>query len=100
MKTVRHGDLIIVKCDSIPKEAKKQKGTVLLDGEVTGHAHRLETKTVDVFEQDGVKFFALKEMTALVHEEHKTIELQPGIYKTSRMREFDPYSETIRNVQD
>ncbi len=103
-KQFRHGDLFLEEVQSIPQGAKikKTKG-VLLEGEVTGHAHRLimkETTDFVTYEKNGTLFLQVITPTIpLEHEEHKTIEIPAGTYEITRQREFDPY-EGIRDVQD
>jgi len=80
---------------------KKVKGSVLADGEVTGHAHRLADNTVDVWETDeGTRVFALSNDTELTHEEHNTVVLPAQDYECGIVQEYDPLEDAIRQVQD
>jgi hypothetical protein len=36
----------------------------------------------------------------LVHEEHASIELDPGVYEVIRQREYDPDTDTTQWVMD
>jgi hypothetical protein len=36
----------------------------------------------------------------LTHEEHKTLIIEPGIYKVDREREYDYFEEEINSVVD
>lgn len=75
---------------------KKLDKRVLAEGEVTGHAHRVE---VDVFEDEqGLRHFQGR--TPLTHEEHKRIEIPSGKWVSGRVREYDHFSEEARNVID
>jgi len=79
---------------------KKIKGSVLAEGEMTGHAHRLPL-IVDVFErEDGIREFCTEKKAKLVHEEHKVIEIPPGEYESGIVVEVDPFTEEIRRVAD
>ena len=40
-KQYRQGDLLLVKTDKMPNAAKKKKTDIIIEGEATGHAHRL-----------------------------------------------------------
>ena len=100
----RHGDVCIEKLpQKIDHAFKKKKDTILLEGEATNHFHRLhggvvyENPTNDS-QNYLLGIFDLVKPTPLTHEEHKTIELQPGQYKFHVQREYDPIQE--RRVAD
>lgn len=102
----RQGDVLIERIEALPAQLKKlpreKRQVVLAHGEVTGHAHAIADKHVDLFaaESDpGVTFLEVREaVAALKHEEHATIKLPPGNYVVRRQREYSP--EEIRNVAD
>lgn len=84
---IRQGDLFIVKAEEIPKTAKKVLDNVVLEGEATGHHHRLEGG--DVFKtKEGSIYFTVKKKATLVHEEHSPIEFKAGKYAVLRQREY------------
>lgn len=91
----RHGDLFLRRIDEIPQTAKKVETTILAEGETTGHKHRLVGQ-VQVFEDQENKYFTAKQKTQLVHEEHKTIEIEEGNYAVVQEREWDPITEARR----
>lgn len=81
------GDVFIVKIEKLPKEAKQKNTKVLVEGESTGHAHRV--KDGDVYELDGRLFLQTYTPTSIIHEEHDEIPLEmPGIYEIKRQREY------------
>jgi hypothetical protein len=99
------GDVLFLKVDELPKGLKKRKEkerVVFAEGEATGHAHAtgldkfIETYT-DADDQLWAKLTQPKEV---VHEEHGTVTLDPGIYRIGIVREVDPFSEEIRQVAD
>ncbi len=94
----RHGDLLIVKTEKIPQGCKKRETNIILDGEVTGHAHRLNNGVV--FEKDELVYLRVVDKSAVTHEEHKTIELPAGDYQVIRQREYRPYDRAIEFVRD
>ena len=95
----RHGDVVIIKADGIPKKSKKLNHLVLAEGEVTGHAHRVRGSEVELLEFEGNIFLSVKSDDAKVtHEEHKEIDLPVGDYEIRIQREYEP--EGWRNVQD
>lgn len=79
---------------------KREKKSVLAEGEVTGHCHKL-TKEVDVWEDDdGMGEFTIDEPTELVHEEHGTITIPVKKWRTDKVREYDHFAEEAKKVRD
>ena len=101
MEIYRHGDVLIAPVDSIPDDAKKRQSLVLARGEVTGHAHRVETDELAELYDAGEELYLRVEGSParVVHEEHDTIELNPGSYRVWRQREYDPSTEE-RIIED
>ena len=95
---IRHGDLLVESCNQIPQGAKERKTNVILDGEVTGHTHRLIGGTI--LDVDEATYLTVPETATIVHEEHNTVVLPAGDYIVTRQREFDPYEKAARQVQD
>ena len=101
----RQGDLLIIKINELPKEVKKLKTLIVAYGEITGHKHRLTRDSTEVLEpikvdiKFPIKFLNIVENDTLVHEEHKTVELEKGFYKIIYQREFD-LIEGYRQVID
>ena len=102
----RQGDVLIVATGSIPKGAKpvdREDGKVVLaHGEVTGHAHVIDSPDVlflaaDVDEMAD-RFLRVEQECQVVHDEHDPVTLPPGNYRVRRQREYAP--EAIRNVAD
>lgn len=97
----RQGDVLIVRVDEVPSGGLQEtKKWLVAEGEATGHAHVLEvdaggTLLVDV-DQEFCRIMGANGL--LVHDEHTTIELPPGDYKTVRQREYAP--EANRLVAD
>jgi hypothetical protein len=98
----RQGDVLIMKVDSMPPEAVPVEPdgdrVVLAYGEVTGHAHALSVSGASLYEHTEGRFLKVVAPSALVHEEHSPIELDPGIYKVIRQREYAP--REVRFVSD
>ena len=100
----QHGDLILVKVDSIPVPAKRvekvKKGYVLEMGEGV-HAHVLEDiEGVEVFEDKGEIYVRISQKARINHEEHGIQTLQPGTYKKRIERVWDYETEESRKVFD
>ncbi len=100
MKVYRHGDVLIAPVEDVPTEAKPRPGLILAQGEITGHAHRIETDAKAELYEGGQQLFlrVLGGPARVVHEEHNVIELPPGAYRVWRQREYDPTQD--RTVMD
>lgn len=97
----RQGDVLIRRIDELPtQKLVKRASGVLAEGEVTGHAHRVEDLTAtEVYEcGEGLYMRVGAEGVRIVHEEHAPIVLPAGDYEIVRQREYSP--EEIRNVAD
>lgn len=110
MKMYRQGDVMIEQIDakqyrklvmgdkSIPMDNDR---VVLAYGEVTGHAHAFapeDSRNIQHFRSrsgGNVTVLDIKKPSALVHEEHSTIDLPAGIYRVTRQREWDDEQERI-----
>ncbi len=68
---------------------------------MTGHKHRLVGQ-VQVYEDSTKheKYFEANSPVQLVHEEHKSITIDPGIYMVVHEQEFDPFAKGLRRVSD
>lgn len=83
------------------KKAKNSKRLVLAEGEVTGHAHVIEEGVRKADKNaDGTISFALSEPRELVHEEHGTITIPPGEYRSGKVLEYDHAAEEAKQVAD
>lgn len=97
----RQGDVLIMKVDNLPKGAEvKDTGNrvVLAWGEVTGHAHAIDARFAKMYTAEGQNFIRVEPGAELVHEEHSTIALTPGVYRVIQQREYIPGS--FREVAD
>jgi len=86
----------------VPNDAKRtaKKRVVLAEGETTGHAHRINSTGAELFDLNGRMFLKVVEPAMLTHEEHKHIEIDPGIYEVGRVREYDWLQKMERKVID
>lgn len=90
----RHGDLLIVPIAKVKPEGKRKSDTILLEGEASGHHHKLSGGVVYAEQpttENGFLLgsFKLDKDEVLTHEEHKTIELPAGMYKFYSQREYN-----------
>jgi hypothetical protein len=102
---LRQGDVLLVPIAPsripaghvVPRDGGR---IVLAYGEVTGHAHAIESATAVLTETDTERrFLQIMERAFLRHEEHGTITLEPGAYEVRRQREWTDADEP-RQVAD
>ena len=94
----RQGDLLFVRQDTRPAATLTgRQGNVIVAGEATGHAHRLQTGTI-LEAPDGALYLDITQTTQVIHEEHGPITLDPGLWLVVRQREYSP--KAIRTVLD
>jgi hypothetical protein len=102
----RQGDVLIMGVETIPdglSEIPRENGRVVLArGEVTGHAHAIDSEhalflAADLDEMTD-RFLQVEQDAWVDHEEHGTIPLPAGNYIVRRQREYAP--EAIRIVAD
>lgn len=101
----RQGDLWF-KPSSIPQDAEPLKDrTILAEGEVTGHNHRLANKAIGMLYLLGTALYLrMIQEGDILHtgpedDTHKSITLPPGDYAVIIQREQDPFGH-IRQVVD
>lgn len=99
-KQFRHGDVIIQQVAALPEAPEPLPHLILAHGELTGHAHRVTPASgAKLYRSAQGVFLEIHAVgQKLVHEEHASIELPPGVYRVWRQREYSP--EEIRIVRD
>ena len=103
-----HGDVILFMTNETPVEFSKmtpEPMSALAYGELSGHLHQVQgVAGVDfdlrVNERTKERHLRVVNPVLLKHQEHSPIKLPPGDYKISIQREYDPFEEIIRSVQD
>ena len=96
----RHGDVLIEEAGALPEVREKLPHTILAQGEVTGHAHRIEPSSdADLYStREGLFLHVRGRSVSVMHEEHTPITLSCGCYRIWRQREYSP--QEIRVVRD
>ena len=76
--------------EEIPEAAKRLKHQVIESSQTTGHQHKIkEKRSCRLYVLANENYLEVTaEQASLVHPEHDTIELQKGIYRVWRQREF------------
>ena len=99
---VRHGDLTICRARNLFAKAAPvppEEQGILAYGEATGHAHRLSTREINKGRE--ALWFEVKAeagQARVSHEEHRTIALPPGFYRSVPKRQYTPDGwETVRD---
>ena len=100
----QQGDVIIQSTHEIPKKATKsdpsERGFVLAEGEVTGHAHVIDPVFATLFTTEDERFLQVHKSATVKHEEHGNITLPKGNYKLKIVKEYDHFDEEAREVRD
>lgn len=100
-KTYRQGDVLIIPVDSIPQGKKQTKRIRLANGEVTGHHHSIFDQGAVGYADDEeslTEFLDVSTPVELEHQEHDTITIGPGKYRSVIQSEYTP--QEIRRVAD
>lgn len=84
---IRQGDVLITKVNEV-FEGQQERNAILAYGEATGHHHKLVGSVETMREQGEISMFRVVESTPLVHQEHDTITVEPGVYRVVRQREY------------
>ncbi len=83
----RQGDILLISVPQLPIGCRKTRSKIILQGELTGHSHRITAGTVYHLGSDQI-YVQLDEPASIVHEEHAAIELPVGIYRVIRQHEY------------
>ena len=92
----RQGDVLLQRVPGVPDEAGRAVApagrTVLALGELTGHAHVLNSADGELVEGHTAqrRFVTLAVGGMLTHEEHAPIAVPAGTYEVVRQREYRP----------
>jgi hypothetical protein len=109
-KLYRQGDVLLEEC-ALPKDLKKAKNNLLVEGEATNHAHYAEDCEVLTDESGNLFLDSTKELSdiAIKHllmdskqwtGEHTDVKLPPGTYKVTIQRCYNPFEKAIESVKD
>ena len=96
----QQGDVTIKPVAAIPKGASPVGGSVLAEGEATGHKHRAEAEDALLFMHEGALYMRVPSGTRVVHEEHRALDIPPGDYLVGKVLEYDHFVEESHTVID
>lgn len=101
---LQQGDVLFQKVKIDLTEAKKVErkngAVVVMEGEATGHAHRIFDVEAMFFEKDGKHYLKANKAVTIQHEEHKPVTIPEGIWEIGRVREKDWLSGMVAPVVD
>lgn len=89
----RQGDVLLRAVEKLPKDSVErpcESRVVLAWGESTGHAHAINAAFAKMYVSGSNTFLVANPGAKLVHEEHATIDLEPGVYQVIQQREYVP----------
>jgi len=103
----RHGDLGFTPIKKLPEGLKLvYTGCkfILARGEQTGHTHVLTAEQGTAFkileDEKGQRYLKLGGNGTMTHEEHKTIEIEKGMYLIRQEREYSYWELQTNKVVD
>jgi hypothetical protein len=93
----RQGEVLFTAISTRPAGLSAVASNVIVQGEVTGHSHRLLGGQV-LSDAQGALFLEVLGAAQVIHQEHEAINLPAGCYQVTRQREYTP--QKIREVHD
>ena len=103
------GDVLIRRVDAMPDDVipvpRDNNRVILAYGEVTGHAHAIAERDVEMFvapnrspedEMLNVRFMRVMAGATIAHEEHGAILPAPGLYEVRQQRIWTDAEEPLR----
>lgn len=100
MTWYQQGDVLIQPADAIPSDAVPKGDLIIAQGEATGHRHLAEGADLALYYADETLYMNAPKGGTIFHEEHRPIEVPPGIYLIRIVREYDHFAEEARAVED
>ncbi len=90
--TWKHGDIFIATIDAIPGDVIRRPAWVLVEGEATGHSHRLDQSGVaDRLERGETLYLrVLADRATVIDHQHRPITLPHGLYQVWQQGEPSP----------
>lgn len=98
----RQGDILfefVANAPTIRSTTAHVEDGIIAKGETTGHAHALKGDAWLYRQSGGQMYINAVTDAEVVHEEHGTIELEPGIWLVHQQREYVTPTE-MANVYD
>lgn len=99
----QQGDVLMKRIGNLPngaKELERQNGRIVVMHGEQGHTHAIDDVGAMFYEKDGKHYLVATKPVALVHEEHHTQIVEPGIWEIGQVKEYDYFQEMERTVKD
>ena len=99
---IRQGDILLERVDRLPRNSQVlPTNEFRVDGEHTGHAHRMPaTMVLGRVGNKAVLFAVVLKDAMLRHEEHRNLQIPSGVYRVIRQRQRDIASPRPVPVRD
>lgn len=100
--TWQQGDVLGVKLEKMPTGKQKlisKQRLIIAHGE-SGHSHVIEDDEAELIQIGERMILKLEKSAMIIHEEHKPIKLDMGIWEIGRVQEFDYFKLMKRQVID
>jgi hypothetical protein len=96
----RHGDVFIAAIDAIRGDVIRRPGWVLVEGEETGHGHRLDRSGAAERLDRGETLYlrVLAETATVIDQQHRPIILPRGLYRVWKQRAYS-YEVVCRDAK-
>ena len=92
----RQGDVLLVESGRfITKRSQMVRDNIFIQGEITGHAHKIING--EVYNFWGRIFVKANPNCRRIHDEHESIDIKKGFYRVIRQQEYNPKVGDWRN---
>jgi len=98
-KLDQQGDIKFNKIKEIPEGCKKQASPIIKLGTASGHAHVVSEGILYLDEKNHM-FLAATKDTKIKHDQHPEIDIRPGYYVITSLKEYDHFAEEAREMVD
>ena len=101
---IQQGDVLLRKISELPtgcrEVPRKADQLIIAEGEATGHRHVITDNGARLLELKGELYLEATTPVVIHHDEHKPLDILPGIYQVGRAKEHDYIQDMERQVRD
>lgn len=101
---IQQGDVLLKRIPKLPRgcsEVSRKSGQLIIaEGEATGHRHVITDEGARLLELKGELYLEVATPVVIHHDEHKPLDILPGIYQVGRAEEHDYIQDMERQVRD
>jgi hypothetical protein len=94
------GDCIFYKINEIPKDAKKVKTKVLIEGSGSGNKHFVAKGKNEIYKSEKGIYLSVLTPVTVSHATHPNVSLDKGKYLVDQPREMDHIKKMERKIID